>query len=199
MKNALLVLLISLTLFACAPNKPSSSLSTTSGQVEVRGVTYESFTQLTSDLDSLPAILKKSWSLWKAEGWERLETYYEKNNYNHEYPPAQGFVSVDTIILKDDTRIDRYGQLRGKFVAPTGTPFGQRSLPASSKSKVYYRFEVVKDIPGVLEGPAIPWFAQPGKGTQYLLPKRLSDLIKEGYVVVLDSVMPKGKLDKYHE
>jgi len=197
LKRTFLLLLLAFGLVQCTPTINQAGRST--AEPEIRGVTFTSFTQLTADLDSLPAVIKKSWGLWKSENWEKLETYYEKNNYNTEYPPAQGFVSVDTVVLADDTRIDRYGKLWGKFVAPTGTPFGERSLPASSKSRIYYRLEVIKDIPGVLKGPAIPWFAQPGMGTQYLMPKGLYDLIDEGYVVVLDSIMPKGKKDKYNE
>ena len=193
-KKSLLLLLLSIGLLQCAP-----APGTKDQPVEIRGVTYDSFTQLTNSLDSLPAVINKSWKLWKAESWGPLETFYEKNNYNWEYPPAQGFISVDTVILASNTKIDRYGRLTGYFVAPTGTPFGQRSLPASSKSKVYYRFNVVKDIPGVLQGPAIPWFTMPGKGRQYMMPKKISQLISEGYIAVIDSVMPKGKLDKYHD
>ncbi len=202
-KNTLLLLLLSIGLVQCAPKTnrayPSSTVYGNADEVVFRGVTYNSFNKLTANLDSLPASMKKSWNMWKSEKWESLETYYEKNNYNGEYPPAQGFVSIDTVILKDDTRIDRYGSLWGTFVAPTGTPFGERALPASSKTRVYYRFEVVKDLPGVLKGPAIPWFSMPGMGTQYMLPKNMKTLIKEGYVIVLDSIVPKGKVDKYND
>ena len=32
-----------------------------------------------------------------------------------------------------------------------------------------------------------------------MMPKKISQLISEGYIAVIDSVMPKGKLDKYHD
>ena len=194
-KKTLAFIALSLLLWQCTPNTSTSSPK----PFESRGVTYESFSKLTSSLDSLPGVLKRSWGLWQNEKWETLESYYEKNNYNSEYPPAQGFISVDTIVLKDDTRIDRYGSLWGTFVAPIGTPFGERSLPISSKSRVYYQFEVVKDIPNVLEGPAIPWFSMPGKGTQYMMPMNMKKLISEGYLIVLDSIVPKGVVDKYND
>ncbi len=171
-----------------------SSLSDT-----VRGVTFESFQKLTSSLDTLPLAMRKAWKLWKTEKWDKLETYFEKNDLNGQYPPADGFISVDTIVLKDDTRIDRYGSLWGTFVAPTGTPFKERALPASSKSRTYYKFEVTKDIPNVLKGKAIPWFSMPGEGIQFLLPQSIKSLVKDGYIAILDSIVPTKKIDKYGE
>lgn len=165
----------------------------------VRGVTFSSFQKLTTNLDTLPKDMEKAWKLWKAEKWDKLEAYFEKDNLNGEYPPADGFISVDTITLADDTKIDRYGSLWGTFVAPTGTPFGQRALPASSLSRTYYQFEVTKDIPGVLKGQAIPWFNQPGEGIQYMMPRSMKDLISEGYIIVLDSILPNKLVDKYGE
>ncbi|WP_420385804.1 TNT domain-containing protein [Roseivirga sp.] len=165
----------------------------------VRGISFASFQKLTSNLDTIPNAMNKAWRLWKAEKWDKLEAYFEKENLNGEYPPADGFISIDTVVLADDTKIDRYGSLWGTFVAPTGTPFGQRALPASSKARVYYQFEVTKDIPGVLKGKAIPWFNEPGEGIQYMMPKSMKDLIKEGYIIILDSIIPNTLVDKYGE
>ena len=163
----------------------------------VRGLTFQMFQKLTSSLDTLPNAMKRAWKLWKAEKWTQLETYFEKNNLNGEYPPADGFISVEMMTLVDDTWVDRYGSLWGTFVAPTGTPFGERSLPASSKSRTYYRFEVTKDIDSVLMGKAIPWFNEPGEGVQYMMPRSMKALVKGGYIVVLDSIVPKKLMDKY--
>ncbi len=163
----------------------------------IRGLTFEMFQKLTSSLDTLPKAMKKAWKLWKAEKWAQLESYFEKQNLNGQYPPADGFVSVETVTLEDDTKVDRYGSLWGTFVAPTGTPFGERALPASSKSRVYYKFEVTQDIADVLKGKAIPWFNQPGEGIQYMMPRSMKELVKGGFIVVLDSIVPKKVTDKY--
>lgn len=165
----------------------------------VRGLTFDMFKQLTSSLDTMPKAMSRAWKLWKAEKWDKLETFFEKNNLNGEYPPADGFISVEMVTLEDDARVDRYGSLWGTFVAPTGTPFGERALPASSRERTYYKFEVIQDIDSVLKGKAIPWFGMPGEGIQFKMPKSMRDLVAGKYIVVLDSIVPKSKKDKYNE
>ncbi len=165
----------------------------------VRGLTFDMFKQLTSSLDTLPKAMARAWKLWKAEKWDKLETFFEKYDLNGEYPPADGFISVEMVTLEDDARVDRYGSLWGTFVAPTGTPFGERALPASSRERVYYKFEVIQDIDSVLKGKAIPWFGMPGEGIQYKMPKSMRDLVAGKYIIVLDSIVPKTKKDKYNE
>nr|GFD17633.1 hypothetical protein [Tanacetum cinerariifolium] len=56
------------------------------------------------------------------------------------------------------------------------------ALPAGTKSKQYYSYKVLKDIPGVKQGQAIPWFEQPGQGIQYELPGGIDNLIRKGYI-----------------
>ncbi len=165
----------------------------------VRGLTFDMFKQLTSSLDTLPKAMARAWKLWKAEKWDKLETFFEKYDLNGEYPPADGFISVEMVTLEDDARVDRYGSLWGTFVAPTGTPFGERALPASSRERIYYKFEVIQDIDSVLKGKAIPWFGMPGEGIQYKMPKSMRDLVAGKYIIVLDSIVPKTKKDKYNE
>lgn len=165
----------------------------------VRGLTFDMFKQLTSSLDTLPKAMARAWKLWKAEKWDKLETFFEKYDLNGEYPPADGFISVEMVTLEDDARVDRYGSLWGTFVAPTGTPFGERALPASSRERIYYKFEVIQDIDSVLKGKAIPWFGMPGEGIQYKMPKSMKDLVAGKYIIVLDSIVPKTKKDKYNE
>ncbi|WP_082392539.1 TNT domain-containing protein [Aliiroseovarius crassostreae] len=67
--------------------------------------------------------------------------------------------------------------------APSGVPFEQRSLPASSVNRPYQEYEVLKPIPNVNSGTAAPWFGQPGSGTQYQLPISIDDLIQQGFIV----------------
>lgn len=101
------------------------------------------------------------------------------------YPPNRGFEfdPVETT-LKPGASIDRYGPRSGTFASPEGTPFGQRSLPASAATKPYEAYEVLKPIEGVNMGPARPWFGQPGLGVQYELPAPIQQLIDDGYLGV---------------
>ncbi len=79
--------------------------------------------------------------------------------------------------------IDKDGVYRdkGKFFSPEGAPFESRALPESATEFRNY-YEVVKPIPGVQEGQAIPWFGQPGMGTQYQTQLGVQDLIDGGYI-----------------
>jgi hypothetical protein len=70
---------------------------------------------------------------------------------------------------------------RGNFVAPEGISFESRALPAETISKPYNKYKVIKEIPNVKKGLAIPWFNQTGMGIQYELPENMSDLLKAGY------------------
>jgi hypothetical protein len=101
------------------------------------------------------------------------------------YPPNRGF-EFDPIetTLKAGSSIDRYGPRSGTFASPEGTPFGQRSLPASAASKPYEAYEVLKPIEGVNMGPARPWFGQPGLGVQYELPAPIQQLLDDGFLGV---------------
>jgi hypothetical protein len=101
------------------------------------------------------------------------------------YPPNRGF-EFDPVVttLKPGASIDRYGTRSGTFASPEGTPFGQRSLPASAASKPYEAYEVLKPIEGVNMGPARPWFGQPGRGVQYELPAPIQQLIDDGFLGV---------------
>ena len=102
-----------------------------------------------------------------------------------------GFDGPPTIAeIQPGTRIDRYGggfengQFvdTGDFVAPSGVPFEQRSLPASSINRPYQEYEVLKPIPNVNSGTAAPWFGQPGGGTQYQFPMSIDDLVEQGFI-----------------
>lgn len=104
---------------------------------------------------------------------QRLQTYY---------PPNRGFFSEPVKqTLQPGTIVDRYGLDRGSFVAPAGTPFEARALAPASAGAPYNVFRVVKPIE-VDAGVAAPWFDQPGLGTQYELPARVSDLLKSGHI-----------------
>jgi Tuberculosis necrotizing toxin len=94
------------------------------------------------------------------------------------------------ITLKAGTLLDRFGFATGKFLAPKGTPFGQRALPPQALETAdhtnpdyqglkwtqntiippsnYHVYCVQNDFK-VDAGPIAPWFGQPGLGTQYVL------------------------------
>lgn len=94
--------------------------------------------------------------------------------------------------LKVGYEFDRYGgklingklEDGGNFIAPMGASFESRALPPyyNNGGVPYNKYKVVKEIPDVAEGAAIPWFGQPGMGTQFKLEKSIDDLLKEGYI-----------------
>ena len=101
---------------------------------------------------------------------------------NPGWPANYGFAAGEDsmVTLSSGTRIDRFGRPTGGFVAPAGTPFGQRALPASSYNSEYHVYEVIKPIEGVRAGPAEPWFGQPGRGVQYQMPRSVEAHLRDG-------------------
>ncbi|MCP4599006.1 MAG: glycohydrolase toxin TNT-related protein [Proteobacteria bacterium] len=99
------------------------------------------------------------------------------------YPGRRGFKgATKQITLKKGEVIDRYGEESGKFVSPYKTPFGMRSLPKSYMTdKPYKVYKVVKPFK-VESGEVMPWFDQPGGGTQHYLGKSIETLKNEGYI-----------------
>lgn len=158
------------------------------GGKPVRGVTYSGFVTMTP-IDSLHQnLLPVMWNLWKKEKWDELDTLVTRNKICSGYPPANGFVNVDTITLPVDKMLDRYGSMWGTFLADAGASYGGRALPPGSNTRPYYKYRVLKPIPNVLAGKAIPWFGEPGMGMQYMVPQKVIDLIKTGY---MDSIPAK--------
>lgn len=141
------------------------------------------------------ALAKEAFELFKLKKWAELETLFNTNGLNGGWPPNRGFTSITETNLPVGFKFDRYGgwmdgptfKDTGTFVAPDGASFPSRALPEATLSKPYNHYEVVKPIPGVKEGPAIPWFGQPGKGMQYELPPGgIDQLIKDGYIVKIE-------------
>ena len=105
------------------------------------------------------------------------------------WPPNRGFVKVKPVVLQPGTKIDRYGgwmdngkfKDSGTFASPAGASFGSRALPQNTLNKPLNTYEVVKPVKADA-GPAIPWFGQPGKGTQYELSKSIDELLKQGAI-----------------
>jgi len=110
----------------------------------------------------------------KAAGWK-------KPDGNWWYPPNEGFDGAPTKETLDvGTKIDRYGEERGRFLAPDGATYPGRALPpGTDKLSPYHRYVVIKPL-AVDAGPATPWFDEVGKGTQYKTKDSVEQLIASG-------------------
>lgn len=86
-----------------------------------------------------------------------------------------------TVTLQPGTRIDRYGDEKGRFFADPGTPFGARSLPYD-EGRTRYTVYVVKQPLLVERCGILPWFDEPGGGTQYKSTQPASDLVTGGVI-----------------
>lgn len=115
------------------------------------------------------------------------------------YPPGNGAVPGTEFqtILPVGTKLDRFGAIGPDtdFLAPAGTPLGQRALPAGSESRPLVQLEVLKPLP-MQQSNVMPWFGQEGMGVQFqsttgglVLPKdarvTIQSLIDAGYLKVL--------------
>ncbi len=99
------------------------------------------------------------------------------------WPPNNGFDGEPSqAVLSKGQYIDRYGDENGRFFAPKGTTFEQRSLPPGYQSLEYSVYRIVRPLP-VLSGPAAPWFNQPGGGIQFKTYQSAENLVKQGYLV----------------
>ncbi len=75
-------------------------------------------------------------------------SYYDKfknANGGWDWPKNLGFEGdpIKTTIPVG-TRLDRYGEPNGSFLAPKGTPYEQRALAPGAKAEKYYEYEVIK-------------------------------------------------------
>jgi filamentous hemagglutinin len=99
------------------------------------------------------------------------------------WPPTRGAYGPATVeTLQPGYLIDRFGEVAGKFVSPLGVPFGNRALPNGNLTKPYSKYEVLKPINDVPTAKALPWFGQPGGGTQHELPKPIQWYLNNGYL-----------------
>lgn len=114
-----------------------------------------------------------------------LETYWDENASqdwgNWRYPDNLGFYVADDgtvmrhkVELNKGTVLDRFGPETGSFLAPSGTPFTERSMPPSALNTPveYTQYKVLKPFQ-VHQGLVAPYFNQVGLGTQQLLDNRL--------------------------
>jgi hypothetical protein len=163
------------------------------GSVTVKTkVSFDEFKDSVDDFENNPLMAEKAYELFESEKWDELESLFNENGLNGGWPPNRGAISSTTVTLKPGQMIDRYGgfidkdsgQFKdyGAFTAKAGEPFENRALPLDMLQKPYKEYEVIKPIPEVQAGQAIPWFGQTGKGIQYELPLSIDDLVAKGYL-----------------
>ncbi|MDX3075302.1 TNT domain-containing protein [Streptomyces sp. NPDC088354] len=110
-----------------------------------------------------------------------IATWWNPNTGGFIFPPNDGYRSGVTpfsvsLTFTVGQRIDRFGGEGGRFLAPAGTPYFQRSLTPQSLNTIesdypfnYHVYKVLKPFT-VQAGFIEPWFGQPGNGVQYVLP-----------------------------
>ncbi|MCR5733662.1 MAG: TNT domain-containing protein [Lachnospiraceae bacterium] len=119
--------------------------------------------------------------LWaEYEDVYRNPKYYDSADGDIIWPANDGFYgeSFDYTLLPY-TQIDRYGSDYGTFASLVGHPYPDYSLAPGSKYKNYSVFIVRKPIQ-VKAGSVYPWFDEPGKATQVVLPSPVKDLLADG-------------------
>ncbi|MER5474852.1 TNT domain-containing protein [Streptomyces sp. NPDC002685] len=106
---------------------------------------------------------------------------FGQGDWKYSLVPDDGFahdsggnVIAAEITLKPGQLLDRFGNEFGKFLAPAGAKYGERSIPPSGLNTQdprypfnYHLYRVKKDTL-VCTGPAAPAFEQPGLGVQYV-------------------------------
>ena len=110
------------------------------------------------------------------------------NGKTLERAPDKGFVDgtrTDDQTLGVGERIDRYGNESGRYAAPEGTPYGERSLEPFS-DKTYNSYEVIKPIEKVSIGQTAPYYFQKGGGTQYLFKETVEYCRTQGYLRLIN-------------
>lgn len=108
------------------------------------------------------------------------------------FPDNNGFVLRNgrpverPVTLRKGQRVDLFGRGdSGHFLAPEGTPYAKRAIPPSNLDEYssasppfnYHLYEVIAPLT-IEAGPARPWFAQPGLGTQYYTSATVGALIQ---------------------
>lgn len=114
---------------------------------------------------------------------------------NWRYPGNDGAIqgTESTLVLKEGTYIDRFGQPSGRYASPVGESYGARSLPPGTYSDDYGVYRINQDIL-VQRSIVAPSFGQPGYGVQYKFSTSLEVLMKGNNPAI--SEISFGKLIK---
>jgi hypothetical protein len=159
---------------------------------------FESVTDFKNPANGL--LGDQAWDLWKQQKWSELEELFKSNNLNFDsrrnvhWPPNRGFIDFTKETLGIGKEFDRYGGYfengvfkdGGDFVSPKGASFESRALPKQTLKEPYRKYKVIKEIPEVKKGTSAPWFGQPGLGIQYELPYPIDELLKGGYIILIN-------------
>lgn len=120
------------------------------------------------------------------EGQTGIDEYARQ--YMKEYGLTENELQVklfeygEKVTLKPGVTVDRYGSTAGFYISPEGVAFEARALPSTSLNSPYKVYEIIKPIKDVSQSKVLPWFGQPGQGTQYKLSKPVKWYIDNGYI-----------------
>ena len=105
---------------------------------------------------------------------DQFQAKYKLPNGYWDYPPNAGGVLGTEVIdpaLPKGYTMDRFGDEKGRFLSPQGTPFPDRALPPDSLVAGYHTYTVtgspLPDGYHIIQAEVAPWFEQPGGGTQF--------------------------------
>lgn len=144
-----------------------------------------------------PAAVLRGWNPAGSMPWDEFESRFGTPGSrvwpeNDGFPP--GYVPQPAQ-LPEGSYIDRFGSEYGRYLAPDGTPFANRSLAPESVGGDYNRYMVTgKPLPpgwDIVEGPVAPWYGQtPSPGTpQYMI------VGPDGVQVSVKELVDRGILD----
>ncbi len=146
-----------------------------------------------------PEALLRDWNATGGMPWGEFEARFGTPEARV-WPENDGFPAgyqPQPAQLPEGTIIDRFGSEYGRYLAPDGTPFGDRALAPESVGADYNRYMVTgKPLPPgwqIVEGPVEPWYGQtPSPGTtQYMI------LGPDGVQVNVRELVDRGILDDY--
>ena len=157
-----------------------------------------SFEQFKMTFKATEKEYQEAFLLWGNEQWKELNEYFIRHNLNDGWPPYNGFIESHKVTLKRGVILDRYdyngaslvdGIHRGRFASPKksdGSMFSFKSRALRGDETDYaefYDLVVLEDI-SVEQGSIIPWFNQPGQGSQIMFSEDIEELIKEGKIEI---------------
>ncbi|ORA97407.1 hypothetical protein BST33_18885 [Mycolicibacter minnesotensis] len=146
-----------------------------------------------------PVALLRDWHPTGGLSWQEFEASFGRPETrvwpeNSGFPP--GYIPRPTQ-LPEGTIIDRFGSPKGRYFAPDGALFVDRSLPPESFEANYSRYRITGNPlpPGwqIVEGPVEPFYGQtPSPGaTQYMI------VGPDGITVNAKELVARGILDEY--
>lgn len=124
-----------------------------------------------------PAAVLRGWHPTGGIPWDEFESRYGTPE-SRQWPANDGFPQgyvPQSAQLPEGTIIDRFGSPSGRYLAPDGAPFSDRSLAPESVGGNYNRYMVTGEpLPAgwqIVEGPVEPYYGQvPSSGaTQYMI------------------------------